>query len=368
LWVIELTSRIHVLTVVAITSAIFCCACSGRLPQGALVPVAQVNTEGTSLVPVLVATTRKRSTDDPGEMFSSERAEELAYASVSVSIPPDAARKTGEVQWPTFLPGDPGQSFVTTAANHLDKQSFVAGLSTAAKQTARGKVLVFVHGFNNRFDEGVYRFAQIVHDSKAPAVPVLFSWPSHGVLGLREYQYDLESANNSRGAFEQLLDTIASNASVKQVTVFCHSMGCLITLEALRSKAMRAGKIGDKVKNVLLVAPDVDSNVFRSRMRQMGNARPRFALFMSQDDHALKLSKSIWGGVTRLGDIDPDQEPYKTEFQRDGIMVFDLTGLRGSAHSRAFEDVTSVMSMIEQRLAEGQQMTDNSSTPEDARQ
>jgi len=368
LWVIELISRIRLLTAAAIASAICCCACSGRLPQGALVPVTQANTEGTSLVPVLVATTRKRAADDPGEMFESEQAEDVSHGSVAVSIPPDAARKIGEVQWPTSLPGDPRQSFVTIAANHLDKQSFVTALSTAAKQTGRGKVLVFVHGFNNRFDEAVYRFAQIVHDSKAPAVPVLFSWPSRGVVGLREYQYDLESANNSRGAFEQLLDTIAANASVKQVTVFCHSMGCLLTLEALRSKAIRAGKIGDKVKNVLLVAPDVDSNIFRTHMRQMGNARPRFALFMSQDDHALKLSKSIWGGVTRLGDIDPDQEPYKTEFQRDGIMVFDLTGLRGSAHSRAFEDVTSVMGMIEQRLAEGQQMTDNGSTSEGARQ
>jgi esterase/lipase superfamily enzyme len=120
------------------------------------------------------------------------------------------------------------------------------------------------------------------------------------------------------------------------------------------------------VKNVLLVAPDVDSNVFRSHMRQMGNARPRFALFLSQDDGALKLANSISGGISRVGAVDPDQEPYKTDFQREGIMVFDVTGLRGTAHSRAFEDVTSVMGMIEQRLAEGQRMTDNDSTQEAA--
>jgi esterase/lipase superfamily enzyme len=34
---------------------------------------------------------------------------------------------------------------------------------------------------------------------------------------------------------------------------------------------------------------------------------------MSQDDHALKLSKSIWGGATRLGDINPEEEPYKSD-------------------------------------------------------
>jgi esterase/lipase superfamily enzyme len=186
------------------------------------------------------------------------------------------------------------------------------------------------------------------------------------VVGLREYQNDIEEANNSRVAFEQLLDTIAANANVKQVTIVCHSMGCSPTLEALRSKATRAGKIGDKIRNVLLVAPDVDVNVFRTQMRQMGSARPRFALFMSQDDHALKLAKTVGGGVTRLGDVDPDTEPYKTDFQREDVMVFDLTGLRGRAHSRAFEDPTSVMAMIELRLAEGQQMTDIGATSEDA--
>jgi hypothetical protein len=41
-------------------------------------------------------------------------------------------------------------------------------------------------------------------------------------------------------------------------------------------------------------------------------------------------------------------------------MVFDLTDLQGDAHSRAFEDVTSVMGMIERRLAAGQQLASSS--------
>jgi esterase/lipase superfamily enzyme len=219
-------------------------------------------------------------------------------------------------------------------------------------------VLVFVHGFNNRFDEAVFQFAQIAHDSKSPAVPILFSWPSRGVVGLRAYQDDLESARNSRDAVEQLLNTLAANTNVKQVTILCHSMGCSLTLEALWSRAIRTGSMGAKVRNVLFVAPDVDVNVFRAHMREIGGAKPRFALFLSQDDHALKLSKSIWGGITRLGDVDPDQEPYKSDFQRERILVFDLTGLKGNAHSRAFKDVTSVMGMIEARLAAGQDMTE----------
>ena len=132
---------------------------------------------------------------------------------------------------------------------------------------------------------------------------------------------------------------VALNPAIREVTVLCHSMGCLLTLNALQSKASRSGKIGGKIKNVALVAPDVGFEAFREQIQGMGSSRPRFALFVSQDDRALKLSKSISGGVTRLGDVNPEEEPYKSELARDKILVFDITHLQGQAHSRAFEDV-----------------------------
>lgn len=100
----------------------------------------------------------------------------------------------------------------------------------------------------------------------------------------------------------------------------------------------------------------VDVDVFRMQIQRMGAARPRIALFVSQDDEALSLSGKIWGGVGRLGDVDPTQEPYRSEFERDKILVFNLSGLASpgdNAHDRAFEDVTSVMGMIKRRHLAG---------------
>ena len=57
-------------------------------------------------------------------MFSADPAQDLSYASITVSIPPDAARKIGQIQWPTTLPGNPTRDFVTAAAEYLDRQSF----------------------------------------------------------------------------------------------------------------------------------------------------------------------------------------------------------------------------------------------------
>jgi esterase/lipase superfamily enzyme len=118
----------------------------------------------------------------------------------------------------------------------------------------------------------------------------------------------------------------------------------------------------------MLVAPDVDVDVFRAQIQRMGAARPRIALFVSQDDSALSFSKTLSGGVPRLGDIDPSLEPYRSELEREKILVFDLTHLATAgddAHARAFDDVTSVMGMIRQRLSDGQAMTDRSTNLSD---
>jgi esterase/lipase superfamily enzyme len=271
------------LTLSTISIAFVLCACAGRPSQGVLIPTATI--EGTSLVPIFAATTRQRSTTDPGEMFSGERAADVSYAAITVSIPPDASRKIGDVQWPTSLPADPRVNFATVSADYIDKQAFAASIAAYAKRTGRTKVLVFVHGFNNRFDDAVYRFAQIVQDSKAPVIPVLFTWPSRGELRLRAYTYDRESANYSRDALESLLGTLSSYPSVTEISLLAHSMGNWVALEALRGRSIRqttASMRNDKLKNALLVAPDVDVDVFRTQIERMGAARPRIAFCVSR--------------------------------------------------------------------------------------
>jgi esterase/lipase superfamily enzyme len=37
--------------------------------------------------------------------------------------------------------------------------------------------------------------------------------------------------------------------------------------------------------------------------------------------------RTIWGDVPRLGDVNPQQEPYRTELADDRITVYDLTHL-----------------------------------------
>jgi esterase/lipase superfamily enzyme len=66
---------------------------------------------GASRVDILVATTRA-SSDIQGDLFSGERGKQLSLVDVAISIPPEANRQVGEVQWPRSVPGNAETEFV----------------------------------------------------------------------------------------------------------------------------------------------------------------------------------------------------------------------------------------------------------------
>ncbi|MGO6938231.1 alpha/beta hydrolase [Rhizobium johnstonii] len=329
--------------------------CGGR-PVGVM-QAAGTAAPGTSKVDLLVATTRAAD-DNPAVLFSGERGTGLAVNAVDVSIPPEANRKVGQVQWPSRLPADPLRNFVTVSVDPLEgERAGETWLKTHMPKSRR--VLVFVHGFNNRYEDAVYRFAQIVHDSHADVAPVVFTWPSRG--SIFDYNYDKESTNYSRDALEELLTRTAANPAVSDITIMAHSMGTWLTVEALRQMAIRNGHVAPKINNVILASPDLDVDVFGRQFASLGKERPQFTIFVSQDDRALALSRRISGNVDRLGQIDPSAEPYRSKLEAAGITVLDLTKLKGGdrLNHGKFAESPEVVKLIGDRLIAGQTITDS---------
>lgn len=328
--------------------------CAGR-PEGVLIPT-QAQAAGASKVDVLVATTR-RATDTPGVLFSGERGKEPQITEIAVSIPPDKAREVGQVQWPSKLPANPAKEFATVSVTPLAAPAAQTWLKSHLGKSRR--VLVFVHGFNNRYEDAVYRFAQIVHDSNADVAPVLFTWPSRG--SIFAYNYDKESTNYSRDALEEMLRRLAKEPGVGEITVMAHSMGSWLTVEALRQMAIRDGRVAPKIQNVILASPDLDVDVFGQQLGEIGEKRPHFTLFVSRDDRALSLSRRISGNIDRLGQVDPTVEPYRSEFEKAGIAVLDLTALKTGdrLNHGKFAESPEVVKLIGNRLIAGQTVSDS---------
>lgn len=332
-------------------------ACAGR-PTGVLLPIAEATPAlGTSRVEMLVATTRK-SAASPGELFSGERGTEVSYTDLAVSIPPDATRQAGTVQWPKELPGNPATDFVALRAAPLAHARVGAWVARGPKTVRKRHALVFVHGFNNRFEDAVFRFAQIVHDAGADVVPVLFTWPSRG--SVLAYGYDRESTNFSRNGLETVLRELAADPNIGEVTVLAHSMGNWLALESLRQMAIRDRRVAPKIRNVILAAPDVDMDLARGAFRDMGKNRPRLTLMVSGDDQALAVSRLVWGSGVRLGAIDPAAEPYRSELERENIAVLNLTAVKADdALNHGKFASSEVVALLGRRLADGQVISDS---------
>jgi esterase/lipase superfamily enzyme len=319
---------------------------------------------GTQRVNMFVATTRDPA-KTPAELFTGERGDNLSIAEVAVSIPPEKVRAAGEVAWPKATPGDPEREFAVLKANVLHPSQVRERVRQRLVEDGgrkKGKVLLFIHGYNNRFADAVMRFAQISNDSGTPALPVLFTWPSRGTA--LAYGFDRESANYSRDALELVIRALNANPQVGEIDVLAHSMGAWVTIEALRQIAIRDGRLPPKIKNVIAAAPDVDVDVFGMQIARMGKPRPLFTVFTSQDDRALAFSRRLWGGMDRLGQIDASVEPLNSQLAAQGVQVFDLTKMRGNDNFNhgKFAESPDVVRFIGQRLVEGHTLDDNNPT------
>lgn len=303
---------------------------------------------------MLAVTTRKPDAD-PGMLFSGERGNAIALENIVVSIPPDQGRKIGEIQWPTKLPGDPAKNFVTLRAEKFAANHQVLDW-LKRNRGPKKRVLVFVHGFNNTYADAVYRFAQIAHDAKIDAAPVLFTWPSRA--SVFDYNYDKESTNYSRAALEGILREAASSPDVGDITILAHSMGGWLTMEALRDLALGNKQIPAKIHNVILASPDIDIDVFRRQLVEIGPKRPQFTIISSRGDRALALSRWISGDVDRVGAT--DLRPYADALRALGITVIDTSDAKANDPLRhnTFTESPEMVQLLGQRLS-GQSLETN---------
>jgi len=293
-----------------------------------------------SVETILVATSRAPS---PGfEVFSRERSQALGYARFEVSVPPD--RAPGSVVFPREAPGDPRTDFLTVSATRINgRDAFLQALNRrlAAKPAGERQVVIFVHGFNNTFSEGLYRAVQMIHDFGTPGVGVQYAWPSAG--DSRLFLYDRDSALFGRDGLASLLETVAAS-NAERILLVAHSMGAHLTIEALRQLALTgAPGVFDKLQPVMLMSPDIDVTLFRNDLRPLRAENVRWLVFTSSGDRALRLSALISGRDERLGAL--------RDFQSLGdldVTVIDMSNLQGVdslGHQKAAES-PEIISLI----------------------
>ena len=289
-------------------------------PRGAITVDSAARGVG-SLEPIFVGTSRSKTED--ANVFGRDRASGLSYARLDVSVPPD--REPGTLTFPKSLPANPRTDFVTLdAARYADDVAFKAAVNTAlrALPPAERRIMVFVHGFNTNFAEGVYRQAQMMHDFGTPALGVSYSWPS--AADARLYLYDRDSAFYARDGLEHMLRLLA-DTDADRIVIAAHSMGAQVTLEALRQMALTgAPRLFGKLTAVALLSPDVDVDLFRSEITPLLRQNIAWFIFVSGHDRALSVSSFVRGRTARLGSLTD-----ATAIADLDVTVIDMTDIEG---------------------------------------
>jgi len=307
-----------------LTLTLVLAACNTRPGPEVLAPDDGALPAGARIVQVLTVTTRAPDAQSPGA-YGATRATSPNWLEYEVSVPP--GHKPGRIEWPDGA-SDATKNFTVRKQTELSREGFAGRLP-------RSGVGLYIHGFNTRYQEALYRAVQLSVDAHLEGAPVLFTWPSAGNAGA--YLADRDASDFSRAALADLLGLLTKNRrSSEPVPVLAHSMGARLTMETLvQLRLAGRGAVLDRIE-LVLAAPDIDIDLFRAQMATLGRMKHPITVLVSSDDPALKLSSRLAARRMRLGLADVHDPAIQRLAVETGIRIVDITDIttNDSAHSR----------------------------------
>ncbi|MCJ9671456.1 alpha/beta hydrolase [Neorhizobium sp. SHOUNA12B] len=245
------------------------------------------------------ATSRvKTGQPHPSKAFGVARSDDIALGSVDVSVPAD--HRWANLESPSILrlewDVDPQRHLALAPTyREMSTQQWRSELARKASTLNSPGVLVFVHGFNNTFEQSAQRAAQLAYDLAFAGPTILFSWPSNG-----NYPADEQQARNSHRQLAQVLNelTALNGRTQESVTVIAHSMGNRVFTEALAETLKKRPTAEGAFRQIILAAPDLSVEEFRQRwINDLSSEalQKRFTLYASDGDLPLVVSARLRG-------------------------------------------------------------------------
>ena len=139
---------------------------------------------------------------------------------------------------------------------------------------------------------------------------------------------DKQSARYSRDYLMALLTMLSSSSEVSDIMVVAHSMGAMLTVDALRQlRIERKDRVIARLGRVVLAAPDINAKTSRAQVQAIGPLKPPCSVLVSKDDGALRVSSFLDGGVARAGGINVDDPVVREAALKAKVQVVDISRL-----------------------------------------
>ena len=293
-------------------------------------------------LPIFFATDREYTgATDFEDQFGSNRSR-LKYGLCEISIP--NSHQVGEIESPSYWRFEfwenPNKHIVIQSIEMLRKDNYFEKLSERIRKSPKKSAFLFVHGFNVTFIEAAKRTAQMTYDLEFEGESVFYSWPSRGKSSA--YTVDEATIEWSKLNIEHFLKDFLSKTDAEEIYLIAHSMGNRGLTRAIISVMTDYPELKEKIKEVILAAPDIDADVFKRDIapKMVSKLKRPITLYVSSDDIALKASRIVHGNP-RAGD--------SKEFILvvDGVETIDASGIDTSflGHSY-FTETPSILEDI----------------------
>jgi len=261
-------------------------------------------------------------------------------------------------------PSDP--SVITYATAFVDNTNLTADTTGAIRQienVSTGQfsqaaiddlsdpgrnLLVFIHGFDNSFENGITRAAfnrEWLAQSRVAAADttvVAFSWPSLGrlidfPLPWEDYKTDQTMAGQSglhmMSFFANLQPIIEhARAAGSRVFLLAHSMGNWALQTAVESWFGHGNGDAGLFDEAILAAADERYDTFDfpepGRLSSLYRLASRISIYFSRADQILKVSELVNLGAERLGEDGPDTRHDTVRFPPSQYRMIDCTNYR----------------------------------------
>lgn len=254
---------------------------------------------------VFYATNRQATPGVPIEKRYQGARGTLEHGVCEVSIPRD--HRLGQLEQPSLwrmeFKADPGRHVALMSVVPQARDAFMSELRQRVAQSKSRSLFVFVHGYNVNFADAARRTAQMTYDLGYDGAPTFFSWPSQGRLS--GYMQDENNSEWSIPDLRDFLAEVAGQAGDGEIYLVAHSMGNRVATRALARLLSERPELRPRFREVLLIAPDLDPDIFRRELAPaIMQGGTRVTLYASNKDKALLASKKLHGQA-RLGDASP---------------------------------------------------------------
>jgi len=190
----------------------------------------------------------------------------------------------------------------------ITEQSFSDEIRRRLALAPKPEVVLFIHGYNNEFEDAALTLAELWHFLGREHVPILYTWPA-GRGGATGYNYDRESGEFTVHHLKNLIRSLSGIPEIKRIHMIAHSRGTDVLSSAIRELALVARAAGETApdtlrdSHVVLAAPDLDLDVVSQRIvaEQLGREAKSITVYTSGEDKAIGLAEWLFKSVARLG-------------------------------------------------------------------